>query len=451
MTYREKLASLKPKGVWIFTKQATDFDNAYRAAELFADMPENVNVERYFKDNCRRYDISTDRHRVLAISQFYGLITKTRFYARGVKYAKERTTQIFDSLRQCAIGSEEYNRIKSEQLLKVKIRAIIDTENNYNWSVLPIPYSFRVLSELKDRHGITEVELDKFYTYVMTCSDFSELSDSIRFIAENAPPTSRELVDGYEDDSRILNMFENVKLFNITKTHISVNPVFGDYFSANFIESYDIEELNAQLDNPADYTSFLTTLQDFGVNLIDEPPSTAAPYTIISKSTRTISDEEYIKKVDNISILNINEEIAVGAYKREPTSTKTTLAGRYGKNPLLGKIAIKNADYKCEYDCSHTTFISSASNMPYMEAHHLIPVSATSDIWNRFAVNVDCVENIVSLCPNCHRAIHYAVEEQKKVHLLALYEKRAELLKKIGAELSLEELLALYEVAYRSG
>ena len=67
----------------------------------------------------------------------------------------------------------------------------------------------------------------------------------------------------------------------------------------------------------------------------------------------------------------------------------------------------KKADYKCEGNFQHETFLSKRTGKQFMEGHHLIPVGFQIDIWNKYGVNVDCVENIVSLCPNCHRAIHY--------------------------------------------
>lgn len=36
----------------------------------------------------------------------------------------------------------------------------------------------------------------------------------------------------------------------------------------------------------------------------------------------------------------------------------------------------RRSNWQCELDSNHTTFISNANRMPYMEAHHLIPMSA---------------------------------------------------------------------------
>ena len=45
-----------------------------------------------------------------------------------------------------------------------------------------------------------------------------------------------------------------------------------------------------------------------------------------------------------------------------------------------------------------------------MEGHHLVPLEY-QDLFNESLYFVD---NIVSLCPTCHREIHYAYLQEKK-------------------------------------
>ena len=42
--------------------------------------------------------------------------------------------------------------------------------------------------------------------------------------------------------------------------------------------------------------------------------------------------------------------------------------------------------------------------------HHLIPLRMQHDFEN----SLDVVGNIVSICPNCHRLIHYGRDKDKK-------------------------------------
>jgi len=150
-TYNEKLASLTEKSVWVITKQTVNFDEAFKAAKLFAEIPnrKSTNIADYFSKNYLRYGLAEDNYRTLVIPQFFGLITKTPLYARGSKYGNETPTAVFDALNACEFGGERYNIIKSEQLIKLKIRAITDTAmNNEGWNILPLVFSFLVLKQL---------------------------------------------------------------------------------------------------------------------------------------------------------------------------------------------------------------------------------------------------------------------------------------------------------------
>jgi len=408
--------------------------------------PQGVNVEQFFTEHYSEYKVNTPNHRVLVIPQFYGLITKTPFYKKGILYNAEKTTEVYDELCNTAFGSKEYNIIKTEQLLKVKIRAIIDTaDNNSDYNILPIVFAFRVLYDISEQHGISEIPLDSFYTYVMTCSSYSCVSECVDFITNNVPSAPVEIIDKYRDSSRFISMLRNINLFNIDRNSISLNKEYKTYFQSEFMERYDIEELNTLLSNGADYTDFLTRLQGFNIDLVGKPqiPNVTAKKKT-KKAIRETSDDDYITQVNKVHIQNINESVAIGADKRQPVVTEANLAQRFSRNPIIGKIALKYADYKCSINPEHKTFISASTHHPYMEPHHLIPISKYATIWERFNVNIDCVENIVSLCPVCHRCIHFATTEEKDKIISTLYNMRLDMLNKLGISISIDELMNMY-------
>ncbi len=79
--------------------------------------------------------------------------------------------------------------------------------------------------------------------------------------------------------------------------------------------------------------------------------------------------------------------------------------------------ALANAHYQCEYDPSHVTFIGKSTGLPFVEAHHLIPMKNQPE----YEYSLDIEANIVALCPNCHRKIHLGKEsdmEEMKQKLL---------------------------------
>ena len=210
----EFLNTLNDKSVWVFTKQETDFDTAVLATKLFNEIPdiEKTNVEQYFTEHHSDYDIETDRHRMMIIPQLFGLITKTPFYQRGVQYNKERPTAVFDEINKLFIDKEKgqvienkvkYNELKTEQILKLKIHAIIDTaNNNENYHVLPVIFIYKVLKDLQLKYGINEVSIDHLYTYIMTCKNYKELNNAVEYIKDNGPIS--KYVSIYKGNSRIL-------------------------------------------------------------------------------------------------------------------------------------------------------------------------------------------------------------------------------------------------------
>ena len=452
-TATEKLQQLKPNSVWVFTKQETDFDESYKSALLFSEIPdkENTNIEDYFTKNHTRYDIQTDRHRILVIPQFFGMITKTPFYERGGTYNDENPTAIFDIIKAVSPQSKEYNTLKTEQVLKLKIHAIIDTaNNNQGYNILPVLFIYKVLRGLKEKYGITKITIDQLYTYVMTCESYSEVDEAIEFIRLDSPIS--EYVADFKSRSRVLTCVKkNTNLFIIDSQYISINPTFDDYFYNNFILKYDFEELHEQLLRDVDYSYFLYNHQKFNINLIDEPETDggAISPTVIPVSSFIDEEDEtaYIEKVDSIKETNINENAGEGAHTVEPVAvSKFDVGRRFRTNPLLGKIAIKKAYYSCEKDYQHETFISKKTQQKYMEAHHLIPVCFQKEVWDKYHINIDCVENLVSLCPTCHKAIHYGTKEVQRKMITELFTHCAPKYNAIGLNITLEEIFKFYKV-----
>lgn len=156
------------------------------------------------------------------------------------------------------------------------------------------------------------------------------------------------------------------------------------------------------------------------------------------------SDEQYDnifqKKVDESEGYSIQADVDA-ANNRKPELNENS-SSRYKTNTRLAKTVIKKHGYACEIDDRHISFINSKGKQ-YMEAHHLIPMSNQE---NFLPVNIDREENIVCICPNCHRAIHYGSNEEKKERLCKLYDIRGNGLKSSGINIDKGGLLKLYKI-----
>ena len=82
-----------------------------------------------------------------------------------------------------------------------------------------------------------------------------------------------------------------------------------------------------------------------------------------------------------------------------------------------------------------------------MEGHLLIRYTAsnTARFWNLYGVNIDCAENIVCLCPTCHRAIHYGDRLTKRNILKVTFSQKEAEFVKLGIKLTLKLLYSLYK------
>jgi 5-methylcytosine-specific restriction protein A len=452
-TIQEKLDSLNSKSVWHFTKHETDFDANFKATRLFVDaLSSGENIEEYFSSHAADFGI-TNRHRVLIIAQMFGLITKTPFFSRGNSYRNERPTAVFDMLNKYEIGSYEYNTLKSEQLLKVRMKPIIDsTIDGYDKVILPLLFSYKVLKKLQTDYSINSVPLDVFYTYVMTCNRFDEVEESAFLISKK--PSVSTFVSNFKDSSRIIPLFEkNNKLLLFNGNTVSINTLFDNYFYENLVSKINLSDLNLILDDINAYAYFLYNCQNFNINLIDNPAADEQNIEINLEPIKQIieiSDNEekydsgYVELVDEVKETNINPQIAENAYKNKLQFSESKRGTKVVKNPIFGKIAIQQSGYQCNANPAHITFESKKTGENFMEAHHLAPMSYAKEIFEKFKVNADCIENIVSLCPNCHRAAHYGSNKVKKELITHLFNNKLFEFQKIGLDLSLEDLLKMY-------
>ena len=138
----------------------------------------------------------------------------------------------------------------------------------------------------------------------------------------------------------------------------------------------------------------------------------------IGEGFRSINDE----------IRNLDIEFPVKEIVRTEKSS-------WMRSNIIKAQAMEFAGHSCEIDACHHTFTSKSNGHQYMEGHHAIPMKAQ----NSFKTSLDVYANIVCLCPICHRMLHYAIDDEKKVLIDQIYYKRADRLANSGIKLSRED------------
>ena len=73
-------------------------------------------------------------------------------------------------------------------------------------------------------------------------------------------------------------------------------------------------------------------------------------------------------------------------------------------------------------------------------------VAISRKSWDKYGVNIDTEANIVSLCPNCHRRIHFGSIQEKSEIIKRLYKLKQNGLRDIGITMTLDELKEIYKI-----
>lgn len=138
--------------------------------------------------------------------------------------------------------------------------------------------------------------------------------------------------------------------------------------------------------------------------------------------------------------------IADNLIKKVDVPERRLLKGQYRhvRDPAMAAQAVLSANFKCELGDEHKTFTASSKKLPYIEAHHLVPMEQQDS----FTYSLDVPANIVALCPFCHKLLHHAVLSEKREFLIDLLRRRRDSLQESGISVSEESLLSYYDKDY---
>lgn len=155
-------------------------------------------------------------------------------------------------------------------------------------------------------------------------------------------------------------------------------------------------------------------------------------------------ETNYLKYKENEMIMqdikkenSSSNKIIYKPKKKTNTKTKQTLK-QTSRDALVKKRALEKANYKCELNPNHQTFINKSNGKPYILGHHLIPL----EFEYLFPYSLDIEANIVSLCSLCHDEIHHGINYKELID--KLYNQRKENLKECWIEI--DDIQYLYDM-----
>lgn len=147
----------------------------------------------------------------------------------------------------------------------------------------------------------------------------------------------------------------------------------------------------------------------------------------------------YCKFASGEKFQEIKDKVQLLDMPVEPSDATIIEHNTWKRSGIIRNQVIELANYSCEINSEHQSFIAEKNKKPYMEGHHAIPMKLQS----RFDKSLDVYANIICLCPLCHRRIHYGVKKDRQQMMRQIYEDRAERLVSSGIKLSKQEFTEL--------
>jgi hypothetical protein len=123
----------------------------------------------------------------------------------------------------------------------------------------------------------------------------------------------------------------------------------------------------------------------------------------------------------------------------DPPSKTKSVVDKWNRRAAVSNEALVSHGFTCEIRPEWPTFVNRKTGQPYMEAHHLIPMSLQGQI----QTTLDVPQNVCCLNPLAHRMLHHAPFNDIEDDLVSLIRKRDGLLAHFG--LLERDVLGMYD------
>ncbi|PWF43116.1 DUF3578 domain-containing protein [Massilia glaciei] len=166
-----------------------------------------------------------------------------------------------------------------------------------------------------------------------------------------------------------------------------------------------------------------------------------APTSLINLDVE-VSEVELREAIENIVDINQTAPSTVGPQPCPPYALLKD-SPRFVRSPRVAARGLSMSNFACALATTvdlHESFISARTGFKYLELHHLIPFSQQ----RHFKYSLDVEENIVALCPNCHRMLHSGTNAERVRRLRHLLSIRNAALQARGITVSASALTTMY-------
>ena len=216
------------------------------------------------------------------------------------------------------------------------------------------------------------------------------------------------------------------------------NP-YGQAYEVGAIFSREFDLKTFDHETAATFSEALTELLGFYEAM---PLAMARDPSLAGNLRDSEDDEKHFQDLVNSKAASKGAVPLPDVRKVPPKRKGAVVSTAYHRDPSVAAVALRSAQHRCEAECTTEPFIANATGLPYVEAHHLVPLSQQS----AFAeASLDVPANVIALCATCHAKIHLGVKAVREPLIAALLSNRSERLRKCGIDCGLPQLKKMYQ------
>ncbi|TPI35226.1 HNH endonuclease [Mesorhizobium sp. B3-2-1] len=221
------------------------------------------------------------------------------------------------------------------------------------------------------------------------------MSEVLEALAGSDDPLEREL-------ARVLRIYQGVRASRGMNRSIGYEPRDIRKFGAIEVIERRVRNFSSGFDQgPAEHSYEAIVLQF--------PDRFQADLVELARQRLGAEEAEFAPTADTeildqrVARLLQRERLPVP--KGSKTAQTTVIAGtKFLRDPRVKAYVLQQAHGRCEA-CGTRAPFKSLLGFDYLEVHHVKPLAAGGS---------DRVQNAVAVCPNCHRALHHAVDATER-------------------------------------
>lgn len=142
------------------------------------------------------------------------------------------------------------------------------------------------------------------------------------------------------------------------------------------------------------------------------------PVAPVAEAAKNVLHELTELEISQLSDKELARYTAVKNVKKEPKTAETVV---YYRDPYLKQMVKRIADGKCQFCGNIAPFIDKQGE-PYLEEHHVKRLADGGK---------DTIDNVVAICPNCHRKVHVLNDEVDTIVLEGIAEQNKRQMERI--------------------